>query len=422
MIRQFADLDRSLQLLMVNELVTSVSFYMLYPYLAVYFTRDLGMATAVVGLVLGIRALSQQGLTIFGGTLADRLGCKPVIVTGLLLRTVGFGLFAFVSSFPGVLVAAILSGVAGALFSPAARAYIATAGAEGRTAAFALQNVFGRVGMLLGPPLGVVLLMFDFPVMAIAAAAMFLGLTLLQLAFLPARSGAGAETMSVLGAWRDVFTNRPFILFSLAMLGSLTLFNQFYLGLPLEVTRVSGSPAGAGMLFTLSGVLTVVTQMPLIRFCQQRWSTSRSLAIGLVAMGLAFIPPMLTQGALPIETPWSALSLALNLLPVTVSGTLLTIGLTITNPFSNNLIPVLGRERFVGTYFGVYSMISGIATTATNTLFGAALDFGVRIDVPALPWLLMTMIGLASALAMHLLERRGVVPDMSRDVPAPAGA
>jgi Na+/melibiose symporter-like transporter len=412
-LRQFAALDRSMQLLMINELTLSLSFYMLYPYLAIYFTQDLGMATGAVGLVLGIRVLFQQGLTILGGTLADLFGYKPVIVAGLALRTIGFGLFAVVTSFWGVLAASILSGLAGALFSPAVRGYIATGTVEGRAEVFAINNVFGRAGMLAGPPLGVVLLLVSFQLMALVAAALFLLLAVLQFALLAPRTGTPIAGGSVLGAWREVFANRPFILFSLAMLGSLALFNQLYLGLPLEVARVTGGPAAAGMLFTLSGVLTIVGQMPVTRFCQARWRAPRSLVWGLALMGIAFVPPMLTQGVLPVEGVPEPLAMAINVLPVATSGALLTLGLMITNPFSQELIPVLGRERLVATYFGVFSMAGGLATAVSTFAVGAAFDASARVGLPALPWLFMTLIGLGSAAGMALLDRGERLPAAS---------
>ncbi|EHB55261.1 major facilitator superfamily MFS_1 [Mycolicibacterium rhodesiae JS60] len=53
------------------------------------------------------------------GTLPDRIGYKPLIVAGCMLRTAGFGLLVFADSLPVVLVASATTGFAGALFNPA---------------------------------------------------------------------------------------------------------------------------------------------------------------------------------------------------------------------------------------------------------------------------------------------------------------
>ncbi|MCA1695790.1 MAG: MFS transporter, partial [Actinobacteria bacterium] len=75
---QFRSFDRPVQLLLVNQLSINIGFYMLIPYLAGYLAGDLGLAVWVVGLVLGVRNFAQQGMFLIGGTLADRLGYKPL--------------------------------------------------------------------------------------------------------------------------------------------------------------------------------------------------------------------------------------------------------------------------------------------------------------------------------------------------------
>ncbi|MEJ8671568.1 hypothetical protein WKI71_34010 [Streptomyces sp. MS1.AVA.1] len=66
----------AVQLLLVNQLGVNVGFYLLIPYLATHLGQNLGMSAAVVGVVLGVRNLSQQGLFIIGGSAADRLGAR----------------------------------------------------------------------------------------------------------------------------------------------------------------------------------------------------------------------------------------------------------------------------------------------------------------------------------------------------------
>lgn len=122
---QVRSYDRAVQLLMVNQFTINLGFYMLMPYLAAHLSGTLGLAGWVVGLVLGVRNFSQQGMFVVGGTLADRLGYKPLIVAGCVLRTLGFAALGFVDSLPALLAASAATGLAGALFNPAVRAYLA---------------------------------------------------------------------------------------------------------------------------------------------------------------------------------------------------------------------------------------------------------------------------------------------------------
>ncbi|MDQ4117781.1 MAG: MFS transporter, partial [Actinomycetota bacterium] len=71
-----------MRLLVLTQLAFNVGFYMVLPYLATHLAEDLGLAAALVGLVLGLRTFSQQGMFVVGGTLADRYGAKPVVLAG----------------------------------------------------------------------------------------------------------------------------------------------------------------------------------------------------------------------------------------------------------------------------------------------------------------------------------------------------
>ncbi|MEV0324657.1 MFS transporter [Streptomyces sp. NPDC050658] len=225
----------AVQLLLVNQLGVNTGFYLLIPYLALHLTDDLGMSAAVVGIVLGVRNLSQQGLFLIGGSASDRLGARQVIIAGCALRTLGFGLFALGDGLAVLLAASVLSGLAGALFNPAVRAYLAQEAGERKAEAFALFNVFATTGALVGPLLGSALLLVDFRASALTAAGIFALLTIVQALVLPAREVASPVNSSVLGDWREVVGDRRFVAFSLATVGMFTMENQLYLLLPVLV-------------------------------------------------------------------------------------------------------------------------------------------------------------------------------------------
>jgi MFS family permease len=106
------ELSPAARFLAISQLAINVGFYMLLPYLASYLANDLSIAAWAVGLVMGVRTFSQQGLYFVGGTVCDRLGFKTAIVSGYALRVIGFGLFVFVDSLPWLMLAAL--GLAGA--------------------------------------------------------------------------------------------------------------------------------------------------------------------------------------------------------------------------------------------------------------------------------------------------------------------
>ncbi|MGA5797803.1 MFS transporter [Streptomyces cellulosae] len=403
----------AVQLLLVNQFGVNVGFYLLIPYLATHLTENLGMSAAVVGVVLGVRTLSQQGLFVVGGSAADRLGARGVIIAGCGLRTLGFGLFAFGDDLVVLLAASALSGFAGALFNPAVRAYIAQE-TDGRKAeAFALFNVFAAAGALAGPLLGSALLLVDFRTSALTASAIFALLTVAQVLVLPARTTGPRDGGSVPADWREVLGNRPFLAFALAMVGLFTLESQLYLLLPDGARQATGWDGAAGLVL-LVGTLTHLTlQLRVTRALKKRGQRGRWIVTGLGLTAAAFVPPALTAGGSGGPDG------VLHVLPVLTGALLLSLGVMVAQPFVMELIPAYGRPGLTGTYFGVFYVVSGVAAAVGNTVVGWAMETGGRAGAAWLPWVCCALFGLVSALGVAWLRRLGSLPAPSEPaVPA----
>ncbi|MFC9509385.1 MFS transporter [Streptomyces sp. NPDC057002] len=383
----------AVRLLLVNQLGVNTGFYLLIPYLATHLTENLGLSAAVVGIVLGVRNLSQQGLFIIGGSASDRLGARGVIIAGCALRTLGFALFALGDGLAVLLAASVLSGLAGALFNPAVRAYLAQEAGERKAEAFALFNVFATTGALIGPLLGSALLLVDFRTSALTAAGIFAVLTVAQALVLPARK-VEPSVGGVLGDWREVLGNRPFVAFALAMVGMFTLENQLYLLLPAGAREATGWDGAAGIVFLVGTVANLALQLRITKRLKSCGDRARWIAVGLAVMGLAFLPPALMAGAVP----------------VLAGALLLYLGIMIAQPFVMELIPRFGRPELTGTYFGIFYVVSGVAAALGNTAVGWAMDTGESDGQPWLPWVCCALFGLGSAGAVAWLYRRGAIP------------
>ncbi|MFR9728139.1 MFS transporter [Saccharopolyspora sp. MS10] len=405
----FAGLSPAAKLLVINQFGINVGFYMLMPFLAAYLSGNLGYGAAVVGLVLGVRNLSQQGMFLLGGTAADRLGCRPMIIVGCALRVVSFGLFAAFTSLPGVFAAAILTGLAGALFNPAVRTYLMHEAGERRAEVFAVFNVFQHAGTLVGPLLGAVLLAVDFRLIALVACAAFAALTVAQLCVLPHRA-VEAQRQSVLGSWREVVSNRRFLGFTLSLSAYFALYNQLYLMLPLEAQRVSGAAWSIALVFGVSTVIGVFGQVRITEWCRRRWSSGRSIVLGLLCMGGSFLPVLLAAPALPELLPWEGpAGVVLAFAPVVVSVVLFTVGQAMTNPFAMELLPEIGSERLAGTYYGFYYLVSSLVAAGVSWLAGALLEAFPEPGARWLPWAALLLVGLAGSAGTWVLERRGAL-------------
>ncbi|PND52149.1 MULTISPECIES: MFS transporter [Rhodococcus] len=421
LVRQFRSFDRPSQVLMVNQFSINVGFYMLMPYLAGYLAGPLGLAAWAIGLVLGVRNFSQQGMFLVGGTLADRLGYKPLIVAGCLLRTAGFVLLAVVDSLPAILLASVATGFAGALFNPAVRAYLAADAGPRRIEAFAVFNVFYQAGILLGPLLGLALTAVDFRVTSLAAAAVFGVLTVVQIRALPRHTAQrSGPVRSVLEDWRGVTANRPFVLFALAMVGSYVLSFQVYLALPLQAELLGErlSPtAVVTAVFVVSGVVAIVGQLRITAWFSRRWGTGRSLVVGMAVMATAFVPLVLASD--PTATgSWLAAGALI------LTAAVLAVGTAAVFPFEMDTVVALADGKLVATHYGFYNTVVGVGILLGNLGTGAVYGLFQRLQLGALTWVVLTAIGLLCVAALYALDRAGhLTPAASSPHPeaAPAG-
>ncbi len=401
-IGQFRSFDPPSRMLMINQFGINLGFYMLMPYLAGYLAGPLGLAAWAIGLVLGVRNFSQQGMFIVGGTLADRLGYKPLIVAGCLLRTGGFALLAFAQSLPTVLIASAATGFAGALFNPAVRAYLAADAGERRLEAFAVFNIFYQAGILLGPLVGVALMVFDFRITALAAAIVFAALTVAQLMALPQHSADEVlEKTSIIDDWRTVVRNRSFLLFAVAMIGSYVLSFQVYLTLPLQAKYLAPhrETVLVAAIFAVSGVVAVAGQLRITRWFAARWGSGHSLVIGMMVLAISFVPLAVLPDADRFGTAAAVGALI-------VSAGLLAVGSAAVFPFEMDTVVSLSNGRLVATHYGFYNTIIGVGILFGNLAAGSILGAARDIGWSELVWAGLIVIGVLSAAALYHLDRK----------------
>jgi MFS family permease len=386
-----------LRLLVLTQLAFNIGFYAVLPFLADHLGQGIGMAGWLVGLVLGLRTFSQQGLFVVGGALADRYGIRPVVLAGCGLRIAGFGWLGYAGATWSVLGAVLLIGFAAALFSPAVESEVVRqavlweeSGGGPRTRVLALFTVAGQAGAFVGPLLGALLLGVDFRTACLAGAGVFVLVLAGHAWLLPQRVPGRARTR-VRGGAKLLLRNRPFLALCCAYGAYLLAYNQFYLALPAEVERAAGSQAPLAWLFALSSLLVVTAQLPLTRWAGERLTLRRSVAAGLVLIGGGFA----VVAARPAG--WTGTA---GLLPAAAFVVLLTLGQMLVAPVARAWVPDLAEDGRLGLYTGALSSVSGLIVLAGSSVVGSLLDSGLPA---AVPWLVLAAVPLA---AVGLLPRR----------------
>ncbi|WP_150953749.1 MFS transporter [Microbacterium testaceum] len=373
--------------LLGTQLMFNVGFFAVVPFLALVLTDDFGLASAAVGLILGVRTFAQQGMFLVGGVLADRFGARRTILTGCAVRVLGFGTLALSLLTPSPQIAlfiagTVLTGLGGALFSPGVNILVADAeqrrapaGARSRASLFAWLSVAGEFGAVLGPLLGAALLGWGFVVVALAGAALFVLIAVFLAIALPRRTPSATER-GIHGRWWSL-RDRRFVAFSGLHAADLLAFNQLYLALPLQLARLDAGPAVVAAMFAWASALTLVLQLPVSRWCH-RVGPARALRAGyaLSAAGFAVVA---ASAVLPLDRTGHVVG-------VFAAAGLVIVGHLTTNPTAQGLVPRFAGARPTGSFFGLLSTCGGIAVLVGNVVVGTLLGWAAA---PFAAWVLL---------------------------------
>lgn len=380
----------SLNALLAYTFFMVLGFAMLMPLVSVHFVSNVGMTATVVGAALAVRQLTQQGLAVVGGVLADRFGARPMICLGVLLRAAGFASLAFAGDARWLFVAMAISAIGGALFEAPYQAAIASLTTEQtRTRYYALSNWIMGVASTLGPLVGVALLRWDFRIVCLVAAACF-ALNFFVALLLPSVGGHAPARQPLTGGLRLVVRDRPFLALTVIMMGYWFTAVQMNISFPLQAERLTGSQSSVGVMLAVSAALTVLLQYALVRLLERWFPPERILVVGMVLMALG-------TGAVGLARGFGAF-----LACVAVVAT----GAVLVRPTLQALISEMANAKALGTYLGVSSLSLAVGGAAGNVAGGWLIDISRSLHLPQLAWAVYGGVGLLSAVGVGLLTRR----------------
>jgi MFS family permease len=89
----------------------SIFPYIYYMVLSFNITRDERQVAIYAGMVTSAFAFAEFSASVFWGRLSDRIGRKPVLLTGLAGTGISMLIFGFARNLPVALVARALGGI-----------------------------------------------------------------------------------------------------------------------------------------------------------------------------------------------------------------------------------------------------------------------------------------------------------------------
>lgn len=367
--------NHSLHVLLANSSLMIFGYFIFIAVFALHFTNDLRFSVAAVGLALTVRQLAQQGLDIFGGTFADRVGYRFSIALGCMIRAVGFIGMGFAHTTTQLILAALVMGFGGMFFDAAGTALLAAVVPSAQRARiFALSATINNIAAAIGPVVGIAIYAhFGFRIVAFTSAAVFVWIGLETVLWLP--NGVGRVTSTATSArpltmpqvLRAILLRRAYVRLILLLVGFWVVVGQITITVPLAGAALGGK-GGVALLLGLNAFLAIPLQYPLVRFAERHLSAMQVLALSVALTGLGLV------------VLFAAPSFVWQVVGISIA----TVGSLAISPITNAITAQVAPPRAIGAFYGFSALAIGLGG------FGQVLG-GTIYDMQRawhLPWLM----------------------------------
>jgi MFS family permease len=388
-------LPREVHLLQSGLVVNALGNGAANPFVVVYLHQVRGIPLGLAGLAAGTGACAALLGTLWGGSLADRIGSRRTVVFGLACSAAAFALYPLLREARQAFALALLGGIGGGIWISGQGALLAkVTPPELRHAAFAQQRVAANLGLGLGGLLGgVVAASGAWTALFAANALTFLAYAAVVLRLpeaAPTRraGGYGVVARDALLA-RLVLVNAAYVAAAISLLSAIA---------PVFATTIVGVGEGAvGLLFLLNTMTIVSLQMPIARLQEGR-RRARSLSL----IGVVF------------AASWLVLSEAEGFVLLAVAFVLFALGECVYDSVYGPLVAAIAPEGLVGRYLAASGLSWQLGFVAGPAIGGAALAWSAGTF-----WVGTALVCLAAAALALTLDAR--LPAAARRTPQPAG-
>lgn len=374
-------------ILLLDNLFIVLGFYVVFPLVSTHFVSSVGWSALFVGFALGFRQFVQQGFGLLGGAIADRFGAKPMIIIGMLLRSIGFISMALAVEPWILIVSCLLSALGGLLFDPPRMGLaIKFTRPQERGRFISLLMIQDNAGAVIGALIGGFLIDYDFQLVCWIGALIFFLCAVFNTFYLPAYHIASGKAPIISGI-KTVMKDKKFSAYVWSLTGYYILWVQVMLMLPLTVTKISGSASYVKWMYAIQACISLTLLYPLARWSEKRFRLDQRLKFGLLLMTLGFI-------AIAFVSELSLLFLLI---------ALFYLGAIIAEPARETLSTMLANPRAKGSYMGFSRLGLAVGGFIGYTGAGWLYDIALQIDFPRLPWYILTSIGIITLLYLHYL-------------------
>lgn len=282
---------KRMAVLFATIFLVGIGFSIIMPVLP-YYAESLGANALQLGMLITVYAVCQFIFAPVWGAYSDRVGRKPVLLTGILGYSITFILFGFATRLWMLYVIRIAGGILACATMPTAMAYAGdSTSLEKRGSAMGLIGAAMGMGMVFGPAMGGLLsrisLAVPFVFAGLLALANAIAVWLLLPESLPREQRVvhKVERASLLEGLRTPLAVL-FLCICLASIGESIHHGTFAL---FAEAKLAFTAHDIGWAFTAAGLVMALVQGMLVGRLINRLGEEKTASIGIILMSSSFV-------------------------------------------------------------------------------------------------------------------------------------
>ncbi len=390
--RTYEEYPKQFWLVAFGVLLSSAGSSLIWPFQLIYISKTLTLPISAVATLISISSATGLIASLMGGTIADKLGRKPIMFAAQAAHGLAYLLMSQARSYIGFAIPMTIMGAAMPFYSIGSDAMMADLiPSEKRTSAFAILRMINNAGIAIGPAIGGLIVAQSYSLAFYLAAGGMIAYSLLLLT-------SARETLQhhstpsispkkeTLGGYGQVFGNRSFMAFvmtvTIGMIGPLMM----WILLAVYINRYYGVPEYLySWMPVTNALMCVFVQYPVTMFTR-RLPAKNAITLGMFIYALGV----------------GSVALMTNFWGFWLSMVIMSFGELILVPTGSKYVADIAPENLRGRYMSIYWLTWGLARAAAPMVGGYLHD----AIAPQAIWWGGLAIGLASTLGLFLLSQR----------------
>ncbi len=375
---------------MILQFFMSGGYALSFPYLAIYLKKERQIPFWIVGVFLTSSLFLAAAGRLFGGSLSDKLGRRPLLTWGIIARTlcvfsVGMAI-AYRASFPVIIFIDFIGALAAGGFNSSLMAWVSDHFEESlRVKAYSAMRTTANLGWAVGPAIAGLAVGKGYAVLFLGTSAVYLFCALGVLFFIeeshPLILKGEKINHKIFSSTLSILRHKRFPLFFLGTFLIGAVMGHLIVPLSLYATETLNlSPKEIGLLFSLNGGMVVCFQVGLIHALRNRR-----------------LPHILAWGALAYALGYASLAWASGLKSLEMAVAVVTLGEMAIAPSLSALASNLSAPNERGRALGATGFFHQMGYALSPLIGGLGLQFFSKMR-PCPYWFFVGGLALLAAL------------------------